>query len=195
MSEDNRSLLRRRALEVAREIMSAEGLGAVQARRIATGIGCSVGTLYNLYDGLDDLIVAVNAETLEQLGAAVVKACDTSDSQAIEPLLEIMALAYFEFARDHRQCWQAIFQHQLANGRVVPDWYRERQSALFALVEDILRSRIRDDDHRKMASRALFSAVHGVVSLSLDEKLGAYDEHLTRKQITFIVGSAVRGLG
>jgi len=65
---------------------------------------------------------------------------------------------------------------------------------LFALVEDRLAGVLPDTADRQMASRALFSAVHGVVSLGLDEKLGPFDEPMVRRQIEFIVGAAVRGV-
>ena len=64
-----RERLRTNTLLVARKIVAAEGLSALQARRVAQEAGCSVGTIYNLYDGLDDLIINVNAATLEDLGA------------------------------------------------------------------------------------------------------------------------------
>ena len=43
------------AMAAAREIAEKEGLRGLTARRIAREIGYTVGTLYNLFDNLDDL--------------------------------------------------------------------------------------------------------------------------------------------
>ena len=99
------------------------------------------------------------------------------------------------FALDSQPSWRAVFEHQLAKDRIVPEWYRERQAVLFAIVEEILTPVVSDRQECEMAARALFSAVHGIVSLALDQKLGEFDRAATEAQIRFIVTAAARGLG
>lgn len=189
-----RERLRTNTLLVARKIVSSEGLAALQARRVAQEAGCSVGTIYNLYDGLDDLVINVNAATLEDLGANLNAEMQQSVGETLSGRLTGLALAYLGFALDSQPSWRAVFEHQLAKDRSVPDWYRERQAGLFAIVEEILASAVSDAQERAMAARALFSAVHGIVALALDQKLGGFDRAATESQIRFIVGTAARGL-
>ena len=87
-----------------------------------------------------------------------------------------------------------MFEHQFAKPRVVPEWYLECQNNLFAIVEGILEPAVRDESERRLAARALFSAVHGIVSLALDQKLGGFDRASTEAQIRFIVSAAAKGL-
>ncbi|MEM6495908.1 MAG: TetR/AcrR family transcriptional regulator [Pseudomonadota bacterium] len=188
-----RNKLKANTLIVAKRIVENEGLGALQARRIAQEAGCSVGTIYNLYDGLDDLIVRVNAGTLEDLGAKL-SALETGNSENLADSLTAMALAYLSFALDKQTSWRAVFEHQLAKDKVVPDWYREHQAALFSIVEKQLASVVSDDRERRLAARALFAAVHGIVSIALDQKLGDFDYAATQAQVKFIVQSAAHGL-
>jgi len=195
MPERNyRERLKANTLLAARKIVTNEGLGALQARRIAQDSGCSVGTIYNLYDGLDDLIINVNAATLEDLGANLSAEKERSAQAPLDERLAGLALAYLSFALDSQTSWRAVFEHQLAKDRTVPDWYRERQANLFAIVEGILAGHLIDPGHRQMAARALFSAVHGIVSLALDQKLGDFDREATQAQVRFIVGAAAQGL-
>ncbi len=194
MANDTRAHLREKALIAAQRILSEEGLSGVQARRVAEAAGCSVGTLYNLYPRLDDLVIAVNAATLSRLGEQVHAAMRAQLAREPEAVLEAMALAYLDFAQANRACWQAVFQHGLSEGQVVPDWYRAHQNDLFAMVEEILAPQITDPDECRMASRTLFGAVHGVVSLALDEKLGAFDPAPVRDQVAFLISAVVRGL-
>jgi AcrR family transcriptional regulator len=189
-----RERLKANTLLAARKIVTNEGLGALQARRIAQDSGCSVGTIYNLYDGLDDLIINVNAATLDDLGANLRAEKERSAATGLEERLTGLALAYLAFALDSQTSWRALFEHQLAKDRTIPDWYRERQAGLFGIVEDILRPAVPEESQRQMAARALFSAVHGIVSLALDQKLGEFDRDATEAQVRFIVDAAARGL-
>ena len=188
-----RNKLKANTLLVAKRIVENEGLSALQARRIAQEAGCSVGTIYNLYDGLDDLIIRVNSGTLEDLGAKLSE-LEQSATDSLAVNLTAMALAYLQFALDSQAAWRAVFEHQLAKDKVVPDWYREHQAALFSIVEKKLAHVVADDQQRKLASRALFAAVHGVVSIALDQKLGDFDYAATKAQVKFIVQSAAKGL-
>ena len=188
-----RNKLKANTLIVAKRIVENEGLSALQARRIAQEAGCSVGTIYNLYDGLDDLIIRVNSGTLEDLGAKLSE-LEQSATDSLAVNLTAMALAYLQFALDSQAAWRAVFEHQLAKDKVVPDWYREHQAALFSIVEKKLAHVVADDQQRKLAARALFAAVHGVVSIALDQKLGDFDYAATKAQVKFIVQSAAKGL-
>ena len=84
-----------------------------------------------------------------------------------------MASAYIDFACHQRNTWRAIFEHRLTTESEVPESYREKQAELFQIVEDCLGASISEQERRNV-SRTLFGAVHGVISLALDEKLGGF---------------------
>jgi len=189
-----RERLKADTIAIARRILATEGLAALQARRIAKEAGCSVGTIYNLYANLDDLIVVANAGTLEDLGASLTNELSTMAERDFSDRLIAMGLAYLRFAIEQEQAWRAIFEHHIPQGESVPDWYRDRQAELFQIVERLLAAEIRDDAKRTKAARALFAAVHGIVALALDQKLGMFDREGTEAQIQFIVGSAAQGI-
>ena len=101
-----RNKLKANTLIVAKRIVENEGLSALQARRIAQEAGCSVGTIYNLYDGLDDLIIRVNAGTLDDLGAKL-SALEANPRGELADDLTAMAHAYLSFALDSQSAWRA----------------------------------------------------------------------------------------
>ena len=189
-----RDRLRASTLMVAQRIVATEGLPALQARRVAQEAGCSVGTIYNLYDGLDELIISVNAATLEDLGKKLADEIAASAGADMSTRLTKLALAYLHFAVNSQAAWRSVFEHQLAKDKFVPDWYRERQAGLFAILESVLREVVSDDEQCAMAARALFSAVHGITAIALDQKLGEFEKSATEDQIRFVVGAAARGL-
>lgn len=189
-----RERLKADTIAIARRILATEGLSALQARRVAKEAGCSVGTIYNLYANLDDLIIVANAGTLEDLGAALAAELAATSGQSFAQRLVAIGLTYLRFAVEEENAWRAIFEHHVPNDEVVPSWYRERQAQLFAIVEQLLASAITDPAERTKTARALFAAVHGIVSLALDQKLGTFDHDGTEDQIRFVVGAAATAL-
>ena len=135
----------------------------------------------------------MNSGTLEDLGAKL-SGLEQSATGSLADNLTAMALAYLQFALDSQTAWRAVFEHQLAKDKTVPDWYREHQATLFSIVEKKLAHVVTDGQQRKMAARALFAAVHGIVSIALDQKLGDFDYAATQAQVKFIVQSAAKGL-
>ncbi len=181
-------------MKIGRRLIVEESLASVQARRIATEAGCAVGSIYNVFEDLDDLVIALNTVTLTELGQALTKAHDDSRTEPTAARLMALAEAYFHFAGNNRKLWRAIFEHHLPEGASAPPEYRDDQNKLFALVEDCLVGDLPDNVERRSAARALFASVHGIVSLALDRKLGEFEPEETHRQIEFLVGCAARGL-
>jgi AcrR family transcriptional regulator len=191
-----RTKMRDSMIVIASRIVTEEGLPAVQARRISQEAGCAVGTLYNVFGGLDFLIIEANAVTLAALGETLAKAdgeAAAGPSSSADRLMAL-ALAYLSFANGNSMAWRAVFEHHMTPGTDVPAWYRERQGGLFALIEAQLVKVIADPAERGSAARALFSAVHGIVAISLDHKLGDFDLTEAERQVRFIVKSVAGGL-
>lgn len=189
-----RNKLRETVLKIGRKLIAEEGLASVQARRLATEAGCAVGSIYNVFEDLDDLVIALNSLTLAELGEALNAAHEKNKHEPTAVRLMALALAYFRFAGDNKKLWHAIFEHQLPDGAKAPPEYLDDQNRLFALVEECLIDALPEAAERKSAARALFASVHGIVSLALDRKLGEIDAEETRRQIEFLVSCAARGL-
>ncbi len=183
-----------RMIETALKILESEGLTGLQARRIAIECGCSVGTLYNTFEGLDDLIVQANARTLERLRTALVDGIDDQPTADTTRRLMSVALAYLAFALENPYPWRALFEHRPADRWIPPTWYRESQADLFAIVETVLADSMDSAPHRRRCARAIFAAIHGIVSLALDHKMGDPDIADLEAQIRFVVASAADGL-
>ena len=192
--EPYRERLRLRLIEAAQSIMITDGFSAVQARRIAGDGACSVGTLYNIFGDIDGLILAVNERTLDELGRSLEAATRTGASHDLKTRLMALATAYLDFATAHPRRWRAVFEHRLPEGTPVPAFYVADRQRLLSLIEAQIAVAIPAPQKRSDAAHALFSAVHGIVMLSLDEKLGDFDPVQCQRQIRFIVENVARGL-
>jgi AcrR family transcriptional regulator len=195
---DRYAALRTRLIDAAERSIAERGLPAVKARDLAAEAGCAIGTLYNAFEHLDELILCVGSRTLVMLDAELGAARAThpygSPEEAIDDLLRL-ALAYLGFAARHSIRWRALFEHRLSDGRLLPQWYVEQQHMLFAQVEGPLATLLPelDDDRRRVLARTLFSAVHGVVALGLEEKLISLPLRDLREQVVAIVRAIARG--
>jgi AcrR family transcriptional regulator len=193
----HRAATREEVIALGQRIVAAEGLSALQARRVAGEAGCSVGTLYNLFGDLDALVFEVNARTLQRLAEAAGAAlAQMSPDAPPAGRIAVLARAYVDFAHREEAAWRAVFEHRLAEGREVPDWYRARRVAPFVLLEPDLAAlapRLPAAE-RARAARALWAGVHGIVSIGLDEKLDAAPPEEIAAQVDLVVRAITRGL-
>jgi hypothetical protein len=131
---------------------------------------------------------------LREAGGAIdSEARDESD--AIHGLVRL-ALAYADFAAAETQRWRALFDHRMPHGRDIPEWYVADQRRLFDYIEQPLKTLRRDEapEARALLARSLFSAVHGIVALGLEEKLQLIPLPVLREQVTTLVEALGRGL-
>ncbi len=119
-NDHSREELYELALGAAREIAEAEGLRGLTARRIASRIGYSVGTLYNVFVNLDDLIVHLNGSTLDQLHQTLDQ---EPRSGAPETDLSVLLAGYVRFTHERRHLWNLLFEYHLPEGQGLPDWF------------------------------------------------------------------------
>ena len=194
---ERRGKLRDALVDAAELTIEREGLRGLRARDLAAGVGCAVGAIYNAVADLDELVYAVNARTLAALEKAVVAdgAKAGSPNEAIAHLVRL-ALAYTDFAAANWLRWRAIFEHQPLPGRAMPDWYLADQLRLFGYVEQPLHALVPDvtAERRLQLARSVFSAVHGIVVLGLEEKLQLLPLPVLREQVTVMIEALGRGL-
>ncbi|HEX7027936.1 MAG TPA: TetR/AcrR family transcriptional regulator [Gammaproteobacteria bacterium] len=165
-SDHSREEIREMAITAATRIVTGQGLAKLTARGIAQDIGYTVGTLYLAFENLDDLILHVNAKTLEELHAGITAAArDLADPKR---RLAAMSKAYIELANRQPRRWNAVFEHSLVDTEI-PDWYRQRIDALLLLVEAEFRQLAphKSDTEIWIAARTLWAGIHGISMAAL----------------------------
>ena len=182
-----------RLVEAAERVIAASGLPELRARDLAHAAGCSVGAIYSVFTTLDALIMAVNDRTLSALqGAIEAEAWPT----APEAQLVGFAASYLDFAAQHRNRWAALFQHRLPPGQTVSAEYAARQTSVFGRVAEPVAALCPGLSEAELSrlTQTLFSAVHGIVALGLEEKLGPVALSVLHAQLRWMVDAMARGL-
>jgi len=183
-----RAALRDALIEHAERRIAADGLKNLRARDLAKDAGCALGAIYNVFGDLDDLVLTVNARTFKRLGATIAEALADAPEDATEQLV-VMAHAYHRFAADHFNLWRALFDIERPRGETAPDWYLEEMGQLFAYIDAPLSVLFpqHDAETRGLLTKGLFSSVHGIVLLGLEEaSAGVPAPHLD-KMISLIL--------
>jgi AcrR family transcriptional regulator len=169
-SDHSREELHEMILGAAGTCVEREGAAGIDARRIAAEIGYSPGTIYNLFTGLDDVALQLNARTLDALHDAV---SDGPLPERPEAALAVLAQRYIGFAHAHPRLWALLVEHRPADGRAPPADYHARIDRLLALVEGVLAPVFAayEKAECRRSARVLWSALHGILSLEAGGKL------------------------
>lgn len=192
---DRRKDQREALIACAEQMVAEQGLAAIRARNLAACVGCSVGSLYNLVADLDELVLLVAQRTMARLNSRLDAAA--SDGAARVDDFVCWALAYCRFAAEFRNLWRALFEFRLPAGHALPDWFEADRLRLFVRLEAGLSARIPDADSAvvRLRARTLFSAVHGIVALGLEEKIDTVSVAAVEAEVRAFVRTYLAGLG
>lgn len=186
--------LRELILDAAQDIIDAHGLAGLSAREIARRIGYSPGTIYNMFDNLDDVVLNIEARVLDALDLRLSN-IQRSDGQAPDCVVQI-AHAYLAFTQEKPRLWNLLFEHHMPAGTDLPAWYRQKLEGLMGHVERGLAPYFpagREADLQR-ASRVLWAGVHGITSLSTADKLSVVTTETAGRLIDDLVGTYLAGL-
>lgn len=186
-AQERRAALRETLTDIAERTIIANGLKSLRARDLAKEAGCALGAIYNAVGDLNELTLDVNARTFKRLGDYV-QANTPADLAPIDRLVA-MAWAYHHFAAENHNAWRALFDIEREPGAEAPGWYLQEMGKLFALIHGPLAEMNPDQlpEDLQLLTRALFSGVHGIVLLALDEASAGLPASETDRMIDLIL--------
>jgi len=192
---EKRKALRENLIILAERKITKEGLSALRARDLAKEAGCATGAIYNVFDDLPDLVLTVNARTFHRLAEAVTAELDKAPDNALDQLIA-MGEAYHQFALNNYLSWRAIFDVERDPTTPPPDWYLQELAHLFSYIDKPLSAALpnMNAEERQLFVRTLFTSVHGIVMLGLDDTSAAVQSEAINKMIRLLLTHAVRPL-
>jgi len=161
--------LRRRILEVSREIVIAEGFDALTIRRVADAVEYAPGTLYLYFENRDAIARALCLEVFQAMYAAL-----SPVAKVKEPAKRLRAFLrkYVVFALDQPEMYRlALMFDQKFSDALLRDGPIEGsdgpgQKTFALLVKTIAELRQKEADAFALAEMVWVS-VHGLVSLKI----------------------------
>lgn len=158
-SDHSRDELKALIIDQGHALMGELGFEKFSARAVAKRVGYSVGTIYNVFESHDDLLLNINAKTLSIWQARLERRLEEQAQDRIGALVN----GYMDFAAQNSNCWLALYNHRMADDAPVPRWYREKLNGFLDLMlREIERFLPQfDEEERKSLAHSLLANVHG----------------------------------
>ncbi|MFA0909310.1 WHG domain-containing protein [Vibrio cholerae] len=159
-------------LNRVKQFLDTHSYHELSLRKVATMIGYVPSTLVNVFGNYNLLLLHVVAQTLDELAQEAQQAVKSTAYP--KDALYQLAYCYHDFAKKNPYRWQLIFEHNM-NGEMLPEWQAKRINNMTSMLEDLLKviAPLRSEQEVLQASRVLWSGVHGVTILSVDDKFFA----------------------
>ncbi|NRA52517.1 MAG: TetR/AcrR family transcriptional regulator [Gammaproteobacteria bacterium] len=169
--------LKQLTIDAVIQFMAQQPINQLSLRALAKTIGYSPGTLINLFNSYNNLLLQVSGFTLSQIGqqlsAALTNApLDTKQPTASSHIVAI-AKCYLHYAQQTPYQWQQVFEHRLDPDQQMPASHQQQITELFQLLEPLLAQLAPQASSIEItvASRTLWASVHGICVMSIEDKL------------------------
>ena len=164
--------LRERILAAAKNMVRYQGTAALSIRKLAAEIGCAVGTIYNVFSNIDEIILTINSATLAKLQARLLN--DTcSEDDALTACIRL-SRSYVAFCQEEYHLWSLLIEYRLAPGNTLPAWYQQQVDELFLLVSRMAEPLTGGEKKKaERVARVLWAGLQGICSLAVSGKLDA----------------------
>lgn len=171
------------------------GFASLSAREIARRIDYSPGTLYNVFQNLDDLVITIEGRLLDRLVATLDAAVGEVKAKGRKPLLGLLQ-AYLSFAQENQQLWRLLGEHRLTSNMQVPSWYQDKIKTIQARIGGLLSGLTAEgltEDRIRSAAHGLWVVVHGIAGLSTGTKLNVLTAEAAREMLEDLVNTYLDG--
>lgn len=167
VNRKNHDEMQQRILAAASHIIETQGFSELSIRTLAKALDCSVGTIYNYFADINELVLRLNGETVLWLDAALMAAAQGGN------VPRALVDAYFDFLEQHPNRWRALFLHYPPAEMVLPDWYMAIIDGIVRHVRGALEPYLAglDAAQARDITVGLWAALHGLSMLDQQGKL------------------------
>ena len=185
----SRSELRSNILDLGWDILET-GTG-LKIRDLAKGCGCSIGTVYNIFEGMDEIVLRLNARSLDILYGQILEALEGEDD--LKSAVRAMSGAYMQFAKEHPHRWKMLFENESVER--APKWYLDVVNAKLREIETELVRRFYISMEEAMKLVGFFwAAIHGITSILLNKKTRVVKDIIREADLDAYVDHCLMGM-
>ncbi|MFO1033396.1 MAG: TetR/AcrR family transcriptional regulator [Hyphomicrobiales bacterium] len=183
--------MRQRMLAAARRLVVRKGISGLSVRRLASELKVSVGTIYYYFRDIDEVMLALNEETLRALLAALEAAAEAAAGRPAA-----LVDAYFDFIAANGKRWHLLFAHFPPRGYPIPESYVAAIESAVARVSAVLVPHLQPlaPEARRDVTVGLWAMLHGLSMLEQQGKLGRIGGESPLRQIAHATVSRALGL-
>ena len=181
-------------IDAAEARIAANGVGSLRTRDLAADVGCSLGSIYNVFSDLHAIVLHANFRTLNEIDEIMAEAVADELQEPVDCMVSL-AHAYYDYALNNRNTWRGLFDHSFPAGQTLPDWIRVGQAQLLAYIEKPLSKALPNLDSAEISTVAqtLFSAAHGIIELSAEDRFVGLPPEQVKSQLRLLVCAYLEG--
>lgn len=187
----SRSTLRKKILDLGWEVLQNQNGSALRIRDLAKGCDCSIGTVYNAFEGMHEIILMLNVRSLGILYGGILEALKRAAD--LKGGVRAMGSAYMEFAKEHPHRWKMLFENESIENP--PEWYSNEVNIKLREIEGELVGRFSLSREEAVKLVGFFwAAIHGITSILLNKKMRVVEEVIKEEDLDAYVDHCLMGM-
>jgi AcrR family transcriptional regulator len=164
-SDHSREEIKELILAAATRLVAQHGEVALNARTLAADVGYSPGTIYNIFENLEQVSLHLATQTMRQLmeaGQAEMTATDPREA------LHQLARVYFRFTRENANLWHMVRARRWPDRSKIPSDYRRLIVDVLGVVETAFAPLFEphETEARRSTALTLWASMDGISALS-----------------------------
>ncbi len=186
--------LKEAILEHGWALLNTQGRDAVQLRTLANLSDCSVGTIYNHYENLDEIILRLNMRSLNKMYDSLQNRLEEAlkGKSNLFGTLKKMGEGYIAFGVEHPKLWASLFETIAIDP--LPYWYQEHAERGWKMIEETLEQKFNLPEKRAEELVAFFwAAMHGITSIIIHRKMKSVGREVTKEFISSYMEHTLKG--
>jgi AcrR family transcriptional regulator len=192
-SDHSREELKELILKSATRLVAEQGESALNARALAADIGYSPGTIYNIFENMEQVSLYLSTQTMRalmEMGQAEMTATDPREA------LHQLARVYFRFTRENANLWHLVRARRWPDRSKIPSDYRKLMAEVLGVVESAFASLFEphEQEARRSTALTLWASMDGISALSGGGMLIAMPERKSMQLAHRLIEHFVSGL-
>jgi AcrR family transcriptional regulator len=192
-SDHSREELKDLILAAATKLVQVQGEQALNARTLAAEIGYSPGTIYNIFDNLEQVSLHLATETLRELMVAGRTEMTSRDPREA---LRQLARVYFRYTRENANRWHMVRSRRWPDRSKIPSDYRRLMAEVLGVVEQAFSPLFHPHqvEARRSTALTLWASMDGISALSGGGSLIAMPERKSMQLADRLIDHFINGL-
>ncbi|GAB0155483.1 MULTISPECIES: TetR/AcrR family transcriptional regulator [Chryseobacterium] len=159
--------IRANILQAAFGLAKTEGWASLSMRKIADAIEYSAPVVYDYFENKEAILFEISLNGFDLLNKELIKAKKKYDTP--EEQLTAIVDAYWKFAFKNKEYYQLMFGlgMQCSGKGQMKKEFSSFQDMIYYCTYDIIKKNGSNTDNACHMSHALFSAVHGLISIMM----------------------------
>ncbi len=164
-SDHSKDEIKALAIKHAYELVEEKGEAGFKARDIAKRMGYTVGTLYYVFDNMENLRFHVCSKIVDYLYNTAIKELPKKKKK-----INFHIESYIEFSQTNPKLWLFLYSHNTSPRKTTPTWFLEKLDRLFSLYAEAFYPYTKNKKAAVKAAHIILASMHGMCVLAINSR-------------------------